>query len=447
MEKPPDEHEQNTLALIVVLLGFAINSSLIISILAVIGLLILSALVSGSEVAFFSISQSDLKEREEDQKKKVDRVRNLLAKPRLLLSTILIINNLVNVSIIVFTYFIIHKYLNIPQQWTFLIEVVLVTILLLLFGEIIPKVYASQNSFKLAALLSKPMMILRRLFRPISLPLVASSDYIEKRLRKIAVDTSLEEITDAIDLTAGKDSNKEDIDILKGIVQFSNISARQIMISRVDMTAVDIKTPISELLDIIRESGYSRIPVYKEDEDHIKGILHIKDLLRYLNKSDTFQWQSLLRESFFVPETKKIDDLLRDFQLKRTHLAIVVDEYGGTSGVITLEDVMEEIIGEIQDEFDEDEEINFKKVGTDTFEFNGKTQLNDICRILNIESSSFDSVKGESDSLAGLILEISGQMPKVNSEIEFENFRFKIKEIENNRISAAVVTVVNKNEN
>lgn len=447
MEKPPDEYEQNNLAMSFVLLGFAINSSLLTALLAVAFLLLLSALVSGSEVAFFSLSKTMLKDQEEQNAKRVERVRTLLAKPRLLLSTILIINNLVNVSIIVFTYFIIHQYLNIPQQWTFVIEVVLVTVLLLLFGEIIPKVYASQNSFKLASFLSRPMLVLRRVFKPISLPLVASSDYIETRLRKVAIDTSIEEITEAIDLTAGKDSKKEDIDILKGIVQFSNISARQIMTSRVDMIAVDVTTPISELLDIIRVSGYSRIPVYNEDEDHIQGILHIKDLLKYLNKSDSFQWQTLLRKGFFVPETKKIDDLLRDFQKKRTHLAIVVDEYGGTSGIITLEDVMEEIIGEIQDEFDEDQQINFKRVNAYTYQFDGKTQLNDICRIIQVDTSYFDSVKGESDSLAGLILEINGHIPPLDSEVEFEDYRFIIKEIDNNRISSALVTLIDQDEN
>ena len=442
MDKPPDEYEQKTLAISLVLLGFAINSSLLFAVLAVMLLLMCSALISGSEVAFFSISKSDLKKQEEKQPSAVKRVRKLLSKPRLLLSTILIINNLVNVSIIVLTYFIIHQYLNVPAKWTFLIEVVLVTILLLLFGEIIPKIYASQNSFRLASLLSKPMLLFQKIFQPISMPLVASSDYIEKRLKNKSLDTSLEEITEAIDLTAGSNTKQEDIDILKGIVQFSNISARQIMTSRVDMTAVENTTPLSELLEIIKVSGYSRIPVYKENLDQILGILHVKDLLKYLNKADSFQWQNLLRGGFFVPETKKIDDLLRNFQAKRTHLAIVVDEYGGTSGIITLEDVMEEIIGEIQDEFDEDEEINFEKIDSNTFRFEGKTQLNDFCRIIDTDQNTFDAVKGESDSLAGLILEINGHLPEVDDEILFENFRFTVNKIDQNRISSAFVTIL-----
>jgi gliding motility-associated protein GldE len=313
-----------------------------------------------------------------------------------------------------------------------------------LFAEVIPKIYASQNNIKVARLLIKPIQFFSIVFSPFVKTLIATSNFFEKRLEGAGKNVSAQDIDDAIDITTSKDKNdteRNDTKILKGIVKFGNITVSQIMCSRMDMIAIDHDSTFFELLKIVRESGYSRIPIYENDIDKIIGVLYIKDVLKYLNEPDDFNWVEIIKPAFFVPENKKIDDLLEDFQTKRVHMAIVVDEYGGSSGLVTLEDILEEVIGDIKDEFDDASEIDFKKIDNQNFIFEGKTALNDVCKVLEISTSTFEDIRGDADSLAGLILELNTEIPVEGDLIKYNHFSFLILEADKTRVIRVKITI------
>jgi gliding motility-associated protein GldE len=393
----------------------------------------------------------------------------LKATPRKLLATILIANNFINIAIVILSQFILDNILsqdvtnnwseqiiyfaglNLSVEWlsgliNFLFTIVGVTFLLVLFGEVAPKIYAKLNNVRLAKFMSRTLLFLFRLFQPISQLLVNGTNIIEKRLVKKTNNGSSsrrEDIGQAIELTVKNDKHAEhEIDILKGIVKFGDIAVKQVMRPRVDVIAVDFRINFKELIKVVKESGFSRIPVYNEDFDNITGLLYVKDLLGHLHNDASFEWQAHIRTNvMYVPETKKIDDLLRDFQKARLHIAIVVDEYGGSSGIVTLEDIMEEVIGEIREEFDDEIELEYKKIDDWNYLFEGKTLLNDVCRVVGVDTSTFDEVKGDADSVAGLFLEIVGHIPKAETEISYNDFHLKIVSVDNRRIKQVLITL------
>lgn len=403
-------------------------------------LLICSALISGSEVAYFSLSPSDVDKLKRKKSKKTNRILKLIDMPERLLGSILISNNFVNVGIVIVSNYIINRIVDLSEARVigFVLQVIIITFLLLLFGEILPKIYATQFAIKFARVMAMPLTILDKIFKPVSLVLISSTSIIQKKFSRLKEDISMDDLSEVLDLPSTEIT--EDKEILKGIVRFGNIDAKEIMKARMDIYAINIDTKFIKVLPEIISSGYSRIPVYIESIDNIKGILYIKDLLPHMHKPNTFRWQSLIRPPYFVPETKKTDDLLEEFQTKKIHMAIVLDEYGGTYGLITLEDILEEIVGEITDEYDE-EEATFKKLGDNVFLFEGKTQLNDFYKITGSEINVFDKVKGEADTLAGLILEIKGEIPMKNDVIEYSNFVFNITSVDNRRIKEVEVRI------
>lgn len=412
--------------------------------MAMLLLLILSGLVSGSEVAYFSLSPADLEELESASDNSSKTVLHLLEKPKRLLATILIANNFINVSIVVLSTVLTDKlfYMITDPVALFFIQVLLVTFLILLMGEVIPKIYANTHQKIMAKLMAYPILILVKVFKPLSLLLVNSTKIIDKRFKKKGHTISVSDLSHALELTTTEETSGNEQQILKGIVKFGNTDVKQIMKSRVNVSAFEYDIDYKTLLDKIVESGFSRIPIYKENFDTISGILYIKDLLPYLNNDAGFEWQKLLRPPIFVPENKKIDDLLKEFQRKKIHLAVVVDEYGGSSGIVTLEDIMEEIVGEISDEFDE-EELVYSKLDEHNYVFEGKTALNDLYRVLNIDGDIFEQTKGESDTLAGFILELEGAFPAKGAEINFNNYTFKIESVDSRRIKTVKVTINN----
>lgn len=409
-------------------------------------LLIFSALISGSEVAFFSLSPAQLNDLRSNRNRVSQRVLSLLAAPKKLLATILIANNFVNVSIIVISTLITTRLfiLDASPVLAFIIQVVIVTALILLVGEVLPKMIAAHYSLRYALMISGFMKTLNIAFHPLSYILVNSTSFIDKRIKRKGHEVSLSELGAAIEMTSDSTTPEEERKILKGIVKFGDIEVKEIMKARIDVTAVDMATPFNDLLRMILNSGYSRIPVYEESFDTVKGILYIKDLLPYLDNPTAIHWPDLLRPAFFVPENKRINDLLQEFRAKKIHLAIVVDEYGGTSGIVTLEDIIEEIVGEINDEFDVDEEdITYSKIDEFNYIFEGKTLLNDFCKITGIEDRVFEEVKGESDTLAGLMLELMGKIPNKDESITFGNFTFKVEAVDKRRIKRIQVRLPN----
>ena len=402
-------------------------------------LIICSALISGSEVAFFSIDPKKWNKKEEKISYKL--IGKLLEKPNKLLATILIANNFVNVGIIILSTYITSNVFNFESApiLKFIIQVVVVTFLLLMLGELIPKVFANQNPLKFARIMARPLMFLNKLFYPLSSVLVHSTSFIEKRFNSKGYNISVDDLSNVLDIAGENDTNIEEKRILRSIVEFGNIQVKEIMKSRVDVTAFSINTSFDEVKKEIIKSGYSRTPVYSESFDKIKGILYIKDLLPHLDTTD-FEWKTILRSPFFVPEGKMIDDLMREFQQKKIHLAIVVDEYGGTSGIVTLEDIIEEIVGDINDEFDDDG-VKFSKLDSQNYIFEGKTSINDALKILNLEFDYFDEIKGESDSLAGLILEMKGNIPDVGEVLKFNHLTFKIESVDKRRIKRVKITI------
>lgn len=421
-----------------------LSFSVIVSIVVLLLLIVCSALVSGSETAFFSLNPAQINTLKTEKSRVNKLILSLLERPKRLLATILIANNFVNVAIVILSTYIIDALFDfaINPLLGFLVEVVVVTSLLLIFGEIIPKIYSTVNPVTFAKFMARPVSVLIKVFYPLSSILVRSSGIIDKRISNKTSQLSMSELSEAIDLTSDKDTSESERKILKGIVKFSDIDVKEIMKSRVDVVAVDESTPFSELLKIILESNYSRIPVYKESFDNVSGILYVKDLLPHLDKGDDFRWQKLLRPAMFIPENKKINDLLQEFRQKKIHLSIVVDEYGGTSGIVTLEDVIEEIIGDISDEFDsQEDEVSYTKIDEKTYLFDGKTLLNDFCKILDIDSRIFEEVKGDSETLAGLILEVEGKIPKNNEVTRIGDYEFKAKKTTTRRIEEILVKI------
>ncbi len=425
--------------------GFTVEAG--ISILALIVLITGSAMVSGSETAFFSMTPGDLDKLRNRNSKTDMLILKLRDIPKKLLATILISNNFINVAIVILSTYITSQlfYLNQSPVITFVIQVVVVTSIILIFGEIVPKILANKQPVKVAAMMASTLKFLVVLFNPLSSILVNSTSVIDKKLGKKGHNISMSDLSEAIDIAVADENDDEEKSILKGIATFGEKEASEIMRSRVNVTAIDLDLSFEEVIKVVLESGFSRIPVYKENFDHVQGLLYIKDLLPHLNKKSAVKWQKLIRPAFFVPENKKINDLLQEFREKKIHLAIVVDEYGGTSGIITLEDIIEEIVGEIHDEYDkEDAPFHYEKISENVYLFDAKTPLNDLCKMLEIESDIFDEVKGESDSLGGLLLEIEGKIPIKGSIITFDRFSFEVVDADERKLNKIKVVIQEK---
>ncbi|HPF95970.1 MAG: gliding motility-associated protein GldE [Flavobacteriaceae bacterium] len=405
-------------------------------------LLACSAMVSGAEVALFSLTRSEVEEQLGLKSKRMQLVAKLLERPKKLLATILIANNFINIAtVILFDSLADVLFGRLTSELLrFFVEVGLVTFLILLFGEILPKIYASRNNVKFASLMAYPIRVIDFIFSPISLPMRSITLAIHRNLGKQKSNLSVDQLSQALELTSEHDTTQEEQKILKGIVSFGNTDTRQVMKPRIDIFALNIETKFSEIIPVIIENGYSRIPVYQDNIDQIKGILYVKDLLPHLDRKQ-FDWTTLLRDPFFVPENKKLDDLMLEFQDKKVHLAMVVDEYGGISGLISLEDIIEEIVGDISDEFD-DEDLVYSKLDENNYVFEGKTTLKDFYKIIDLEENSiFEEKKGEAETLAGFVLEISGSFPKRGSKINFENYVFTIESLDKKRIQRIKVTI------
>lgn len=407
-------------------------------------LILISFCVSGAEVAFFSLSYKDLNMLKTKQQPGYKRIVDLLEEPKTLLASLLIANSFVNIAIILIANFIIDALipLNNHLWWVeFLIKVLAVTFILVLFGEVMPKVMATQNNIRFAKDVGALVQSIAYMFKGLSSRLVKTSDFIEKKLAKKTTSAySLEELDHAIDITTDNEASEKEKNILKGIVKFSNITVKQVMKSRLDVSGVPHNTSFGELIKKVEELHYSRLPVFKEDLDEVVGMIHTKDMLPYIDQPGDFNWQVLMRPPYFIHEQKMIEDLLQEFQTKRTHFAVVVDEFGGTSGIVTLEDIMEEIIGDIKDEFDE-EDLPYKKLDEHNFVFEGKTTINDVCKAMQLTQETFDAVRGESESLGGLVLELAGEIPKKDEVVTTGDFDFTVMEIEKNRLQKIKVTI------
>ena len=403
-------------------------------------LLFLSALISGSEVAYFSITPAD-RELMDDSNPREQKILELLNEPDHLLATILISNNFVNVGIVILSTYLLNSFFS-PESWspllTFVVEILAITGILLLFGEILPKVYANASKLRFAQMVTPMLSRIHSALHPLSARLSKTINRIniEGRGPQLSVD----DLEQALELTADENSNEDEQRILKGIVRFGSTAVKEVMTPRTSVVAIDIKAAYSDILEHITDSGYSRIPVYEENLDQIKGLVYVKDLLPYMDASENFGWQDLMRVPFFVPESKKIDDLLKEFQQRRIHLAIVVDEFGGTSGVISLEDVLEEIVGEISDEFD-DEDVVYSKLDDNNYVFEAQTPLIDFCRVLGISRDLFDTVDGESETLAGLVLELAGKFLEKNELVQFNAYTFKVESVDQRKLIRIKVTI------
>ncbi len=415
-------------------------SYLLVNALIFIVLLISSGLISGSEVAFFSLTSDDIANMDDKNDSRAAKAIKLVENPQNLLSIILILNNLVNIAMVTLTTFITWRLfgLNATGIVIILVQTIGVTFAIVFFGEIVPKVYATKARVGFSLMMAPTLYFFNILLKPLSGFLLFISGIFEKSIKRRGYNLSVGELHQALEITT-EHTSEEEKDILKGIVNFGTLSVKQVMHSRMEITAVDITLDFHELMDKINKSGYSRIPVYKDTIDNIEGVLYIKDLLPYIDEEETFQWQTLIRKGLFVPENKKIDALLKDFQNRRVHMAIVVDEYGGTSGLVTMEDLIEEIIGEINDEFDDLEDYYFEEVDPNTFIFEGKVSLNDFCKKLELDPNIFEEVKGESESLGGLLLEINSKLPKSGSKILYRNFEFTVLAVDTRKIKKVKV--------
>lgn len=425
-----------------------ISGGVIIAAILAALLLMVSGFASGSEIAFFSLSPTDLTELDEEKSVKDRNIEMLRNDSERTLATILITNNFVNVTIIMLCNYVFGSLIHFGPKayWLQFISItVLLTFLLLLFGEIMPKIYGRQNCLKFCRKSVNGVLLFRKLFWPLETFLLKSGILAEKVVQKENHVLSVDDLEQALELT-DKDDIKDEQSMLQGIIRFGDETAKEVMTSRQDIVDIDIHSNYTDVLKCIVENNYSRIPVYQDNTDNIRGILYIKDLLPHLQKPSNFRWQSLIRPPYFVPETKKIDDLLREFQENKVHIAIVVDEFGGTSGIVTLEDILEEIVGEINDEYDE-EEKPYTMIGYDTYIFEGKTLLSDFCKILKIDDEEFSDVEGEADTIAGLLLEIKGDFPSVHEKIVYKNYSFEIMSIEERRISRVKVTIDHNHEN
>ena len=412
-------------------------------VVAIIVALIISYFISGAEVAFFSLTYKDMNLLKTKQGTGWKRILNLLEEPKTLLGSLRIANVFVNIIIIILSNFLIDQLLPIENSWwvfNFIVKVILVTTFLVLFAEVLPKVYATQNNLRFARDASYLVEIIHLFFRRISLWMLSITDSAEKITGSRDSSYSLEELDHAIDLTTKNDASEDEKNILKGIVKFGNITVKQIMRTRLDVSGIDYNLNFKQLIERLEELHYSRLPVYKKSLDDVVGIIHTKDMLQYIDESDNFDWHNLLRQPYFIHEQKMIEDLLHEFQAKRIHFAVVVDEFGGTSGIVTLEDIMEEIIGDIKDEFDDEDIVN-RKIDDSTYIFEGRTMINDACKIMHLPLDTFDEVREDADSLAGLVLEIAGQIPHIDDILTIGDFEFAIVEVEKNRIQKVKVTI------
>ena len=421
--------------------AYTIDADLLLGSIAIIVLLFCSALVSGAEVALFSLSQKDIDESSQEDQSKGKILADLLSRPKKLLATLLVANNFINIGVVILFSFIgCNLFSNIHSPLIkFIFEVLVVTFLLLLFGEVLPKVYASRNNIKFSHFIALPILILDNILSPISIPMRSATVYLHNKLGKQKTNFSVDQLSQALELTSSDDTSSEEQKILEGIVTFGNTDTKQVMSPRIDVFALEIGETFEEICPKIIEKGYSRIPIYRDNIDQIEGILFVKDLLPFINKKE-FDWVPLIREPFFVPENKKLDNLLKDFQNMKNHLAVVVDEYGGTSGLVSLEDVIEEIVGDISDEFD-DEDVNYSQLDDKNYIFEGKINLKDFYRIVEVDEDLFEAKKGEAETLAGYLLEIVGNFPKKGQKITYGNCTFKIETVDNKRIKQIKVTI------
>ena len=420
---------------------YTVDLNLLLGFAGIFVLLFCSAIVSGAEVALFSLSQKDIDDTLQENLSTGKILSGLLEKPKKLLATLLVANNFINIGVVILFSFIgsdLFSAINSPAL-EFILKVIVVTFLLLLFGEIMPKVYASRNNIKFAKKIAYPILLLDNFLSPISIPMRSATIYLHNKLGKQKTNFSVGQLSQALELTATDETSTDEQKILEGIVSFGNTDTKQVMSPRIDIFALEITESFAEVYAKILDKGYSRIPVYRDNIDQIEGVLFIKDLLPHIDKQD-FDWTTLIREPFFVPENKKLDNLLKDFQSMKSHLAIVVDEYGGTSGLVSLEDVIEEIVGDISDEFD-DEDINFSQIDDKNYLFEGKINLKDFYRIVDVDEDIFEEKKGEAETLAGFILEISGNFPAKGQKIAFENCLFTIEVVDKKRIKQIKVTI------
>ncbi|WPR72004.1 gliding motility-associated protein GldE [Flavobacterium sp. NG2] len=422
-------------------LAYALDTDLLFGFIGILALLFCSAIVSGAEVALFSLSQKDIDDSIQENNAKGKILSELLNRPKKLLATLLVANNFINIGVVILFSFIgSNLFSNVDSPVIkFILEVIVVTSLLLLFGEVLPKVYASRNNVKFAEFIALPILVLDNMLSPISIPMRGATVYLHNKLGKQKTSFSVDQLSQALELTSSDDTSSEEQKILEGIVSFGNTDTKQVMSPRIDVFALEITETFSEICPKIIEKGYSRIPVYRDNIDQIEGILFVKDLLPHITKQD-FDWATLIREPFFVPENKKLDNLLKDFQNMKNHLAIVVDEYGGTSGLVSLEDVIEEIVGDISDEFD-DEDVNYSQLDDKNYIFEGKINLKDFYRIIDVDENTFESKKGEAETLAGFILEITGSFPKKGQKIAYENCLFTVETLDKKRIKQIKVTL------
>ena len=420
--------------------AFSVSNTTVLIIIILV-LLLLTAITAGAETAYFSLTAKDINYIKTKEQPSARQAIHLLDQPKMLLATILVANNFINIAIVITTNILIAQFIDPGPNpiLSFLFQVVAVTFLLVLFGEVLPKVYATQNNMRMALFAAPVLKLMSGIFRPVSRMLVSSTTFIEEKMGSRGSSLTSEDFEQAIELTVGHTATREEVNIFKGILKFGNITVRQIMRTRLDVNGVPFGYTFPQVQKLVLDAGYSRMPVYEGNLDNIKGMIHAKDFLPH-TENDNLDWHSLIRPAFFVPEGKFIEDLLKEFQQKRIHFAIVVDEFGGTSGIVTLEDIMEEIIGEIRDEFDEDD-IQFKKIDDNNFIFEGKTLINDVCRVIGENPETFEQVRGESDSIAGLVLEIAGKFPAVNETITFENFDFTILELDKMRIKRIKLTI------
>lgn len=406
-------------------------------------LMLFSALISGSEVAFFSLSPQDREQLENETSKPAELVTDLLSKPNNLLATILIGNNLVNVAIIILSAFLMEQIFDFSgrEVLSFVVQVVVVTIVILILGEITPKIYATRQAYRLSIIMAYPLSFMRKLFAPFSSMMVKSTRKINAKAKESdnSSNITVDELSHAIELTTDQNTHEDERRILSGIVKFGSTEVRQVMTPRVDVVSFDSSMNYKTLQTAIVKHGFSRIPVHEDSFDNVIGVLYVKDLLTHIEEESNFDWKKLMRPPSFITENKKLDDLLREFQEKKNHMAIVVDEYGGSSGIITLEDIIEEIVGEISDEFDEDD-IVYSKLDDDNYVFEGKTALIDMYRVLDISGNEFDQAKGESDSIAGFILEHAGKIPQKNEKLRFHEYQFTVEAADKRRIKQVKVT-------
>ena len=418
-----------------------LDTNLLFGFIGIFVLLFISALLSGAEVAFFSLSTKDLDEVSKQDLSKSNLIISLLEKPKKLLATLLVANNFINIGVVIlFSYIGSDLFSSVSSPLLkFILEVIVVTFLILLFGEVLPKVYANRNNLKFAIFVAQPLYILDKLLSPISLPMRAITIYFHEKLGKQKSNFSVDQLSQALELTSSEGTSQGEQKILEGIVSFGNTDTKQVMSPRIDIFAIEIKETFGKLLPKIIDKGYSRIPVYNDNIDQIEGVLFVKDLIPHIDNKD-FDWKTLLRAPFFVPENKKLDDLLKDFQGMKNHLAIVVDEYGGTSGLVSLEDVIEEIVGDISDEFDDDD-LSFSQIDAKNYLFEGKINLKDFYRIINVDESLFEDRKGEAETLAGFLLEIHGNFPKKGHKLSFGNCSFVIETVDKKRIKQIKVTI------